>query len=763
MRYPQENRIAAAMSMLIAWIAIGGSGASAKDHTIDDISRAWKARAERIRTGRIEWKETVWFAKGQSSWLAFQRPDLQGRPFPPEDTLIEYQRLLSFEGSHAYRYDSDGMHWEVGTLVKNRMLSVYSGSEQRTTHTLRPYPYAHVYSGAEYLMDDHLWPLRSWRAGLSTWFPFDLSSLHLTGRRESIDGHECIALDTSFRTDNPQSSVAGVTLGTTYWISPGQDFSIVGYTRRRQDFDRPTLEYRTTYVRDAHGEWLPSAWRMVRGGGERPDEVVEAVVTRCEINIPIDSSEFELEFVPGTMVQDFRTDDIYIVREGGRKRQLSRAERLQNLPYEYFLATDSPEDGSVGDWSIHQIVWITAFGVSVSATIAMLLRRRRHDSIRFARLLAPTVFCASFVSSGTATGAKDYTIDDISRAWKARAERIRTGRIEWKETRWLAKGGSPAWGAGFANSQDRNYPPEDTTIEYQRLLLFEGQRKLRYDWDGIDWCHDEFVKNRSASVYTGSEQRTTFTRHPYPYGQVNAQADNLSYVHMWPLRAWRAGVPMWFDIDLRTLEFESQREFVDGHECIVMTSSHTANNPMATNSGRTTVVKYSINPAQDFSIVGYSRGQLGGVSPDIQYRITYERHEQEEWCPARWQMIRGSGERPNEVVGAIVTRCEINPTIDASEFELAFVPGTMVEDYRTDEIYIAREGGRKRQLSRAERSQNLPYEYFLATESPETGSTGNWSVRTIVWIAAMGISIAAALTILLYRWRQNSRMIRAKS
>lgn len=160
---------------------------------------------------------------------------------------------------------------------------------------------------------------------------------------EAIGGFECIALETSPQALRELEAAGKRPWKRTYWISPEQEFAIVRSTLSLPNLPRPSEDLSIIYTHDANVGWYPSKWKLVAGGaGEHPDTIVEATVTRHELNVAPPATRFSYTFPAGTWVRDTRAgDESFIVREGGGKRPVTEQELLRGATYRDLLKTET--------------------------------------------------------------------------------------------------------------------------------------------------------------------------------------------------------------------------------------------------------------------------------------------------------------------------------------------------------------------------------------------------------------------------------------
>jgi hypothetical protein len=89
-----------------------------------------------------------------------------------------------------------------------------------------------------------------------------------------------------------------------------------------------------------------------------------------------------------------------------------------------------------------------------------------------------------------------------------------------------------------------------------------------------------------------------------------------------------------------------------------------------------------------------------------------------------------------------VEQFALNETIEDTAFQVTFPVGTWVRDYRTDEKYILREGGARREIEAGEFTGDN-YEQLLHSEPPSRALA-----RKRVW----GLAVSALLFLAIGGW-----------
>ena len=81
------------------------------------------------------------------------------------------------------------------------------------------------------------------------------------------------------------------------------------------------------YKKCERGDSVVSGWKISKfGEGGAVLSTVESVVTDAEINLPLDPSEFTIDFPAGTYVDNLAGPQDYIVRSDGSRRFIASSE-----------------------------------------------------------------------------------------------------------------------------------------------------------------------------------------------------------------------------------------------------------------------------------------------------------------------------------------------------------------------------------------------------------------------------------------------------
>jgi outer membrane lipoprotein-sorting protein len=367
--------------MAFAITGLLASGLLAQETTKDEIVRDWKARQERVKSGRFEWTQEQTDTKGVISywWKAIPRPgnkDIKG-DIPPKDTTHTYQCSVVFEGKKL-REESRIPSWDrnTNTYTVRSIIAVFDGS---TSSRLQdPFPGLKWHQGDIRKEAHHidfnnlgLQPiLMTFRALTPYMRAYDVSRFEVRDTKAVIAKIPCVELWQGNATQ----------VEDRLWVDPARGFVLVRCSQFLQGHLAHQLD--VNYKRDGE-EWVPSQWTVVFNRGGKLERFYQARVTQYELNVPIPKSDFEIDFPPGTRVTDDKNNREWIVRPDGGKRMLTGKERfspqdeeiqtevMQSVPAE----SSPPRDSRT--W------WIVATAaVAAAALVLSFFTYRRFTALR---------------------------------------------------------------------------------------------------------------------------------------------------------------------------------------------------------------------------------------------------------------------------------------------------------------------------------------------------------------------------------------------
>ncbi len=320
------------------------------------------------------------------------------------------------------------------------------------------------------------------------------------------------------------------------------------------------------------------------------------------------------------------------------------------------------------------------------------------------------------------------TIEQISAAWKTRQERVRSARIEWKETELIPKGMKPApvssaAGKGRSPAATREpMPPTDLSLERSRTVLLNG-RMLRMNREGPYWHSGRAEVDQDAyvSTYDGEVAKSFFDEKSIGelIGFIEVQARNQDFDNrnLLPMAlAFRPCDPDMGGRDLAGSTVSPGMETIAGRPCVVITG----------NPARSSYESLWLDPHRDFVVLRIQDESGNGGRIDT-FDISYQKDPSHGWVPSEWKWTATGGisGRLFGRAAAKVTRYAVNTDIPKSAFQFEFPVGTYVSDLReaNAERYIVRQGGKKRIITDAEirRGAGANYKELLSTESGQAG------------------------------------------
>jgi hypothetical protein len=363
----------------LSWVISGASAQVQPSPTLETIRQAWEDREQRVRTVKIEWVERMTIAKGYLSSLFADIPSARedvgipaGAVVPPLDTTFDVPSSMTLDGAKL-RYTRNDQQWssKVNGYVLQPEICVYDGDVGKSLlpngTPSTPYPSAIVRRANPAARFVHMMPiLMTYRALLPSFRGFNVESMEPTGGRAIIDNNTCVEL---------QETGSGNTL--RIWLDPSLGYVMVRYLSLVQDHVRCKLDIR--YVNGPDRNPVPKEWSFAwftRDG--KLESAASATVTKFEIDAAVNGGDFELEFPPGTLVNDStnpKSEVNYIAKERGKKRNIPREE--MRATYEQLIASEPGNALGKKDRS-----WSIAVGVSVAVAVlagAILVWRRRSS------------------------------------------------------------------------------------------------------------------------------------------------------------------------------------------------------------------------------------------------------------------------------------------------------------------------------------------------------------------------------------------------
>jgi hypothetical protein len=161
-----------------------------------------------------------------------------------------------------------------------------------------------------------------------------------------------------------------------YWVDIRRKACLMRYVWLNND-RTPHMTIDISYTDDATHGPVPTKWtvRQYEQGAVLAQQE-EVKVSSYELNTAIDADEFRITFPVGAVVTDQRTSELFIVREGGKKRPISPREQSSGISYQQLLNSE-PDEAFGGGRSTLAIVMLVLTVFVIIVLIWLSVRQRR--------------------------------------------------------------------------------------------------------------------------------------------------------------------------------------------------------------------------------------------------------------------------------------------------------------------------------------------------------------------------------------------------
>src|SRR5665213_840345 len=354
--------------------------------TIETIYNVLQSREQRIRSCAFSWTEAITVSKGGLSAFTPAQYKSGAPQQPAEDKTSNGAYRLVLDGGKIRAEGNPLMETPTGGGLQDQTYILKEGLYKSYTPkgAAMDYPAGAISNGAQYKgaqgwqAAPHLMPLimalRPFRYEGVLFDRFTTRYSIIPGQ-QVVRGRKCTVIK-----DVPERPNRSYNM---LWLDNERDYMPVRFSLQRGDVTLLQIDYLRW---DSVGsEWLPIEWKktlMNSDGGVNRSAL--AVVNERSVNQPVDEKEFTLEFPVGTHVTDYmdpKNPQDYIVREEGRKREITKSE-LGVLTHEQLLNSE-PSDHSLVRrrlWLQGLIALSVALGVAVAVLVYRVWRRRRGDS-----------------------------------------------------------------------------------------------------------------------------------------------------------------------------------------------------------------------------------------------------------------------------------------------------------------------------------------------------------------------------------------------
>jgi len=301
--------------LALAFFAAFGGEQKSEEPGIEKLREIWQSRHEHITNARFEWHEKLNLPKGSLVNLGTPRAfNPNGLIIPNADVTLEPRDSLKLEGNKVWRRRlSKSWAGESGIARDSDDLNLFDG-EKRTyfrptgidafpSATIRSASYAldlvDLHAKAIFLGTKPAHP----SLGLMTDFVMDKE-------RKRVDTTVCCILTC----ERPSGVVE------TVWVAVEDGYAVRRWTKTGARDGALIEQLDITYVTDKKFGLVPIAWK---GLALKSDQTVRttfsARVDRYTINGASMAKDFQMDFPPGTHVDDLDSKTSYIVPRAKKK------------------------------------------------------------------------------------------------------------------------------------------------------------------------------------------------------------------------------------------------------------------------------------------------------------------------------------------------------------------------------------------------------------------------------------------------------------
>lgn len=303
----------------------------------DDVLAAWRATAESNGGVRLRFVETVF-----SSQPLAKSPD--GRVvFSEAKTPIEYRREVDYVADgRRWKLDSNGSAWELSLsqVVQKRQVDCWNGDIRTAFDRIEGKPSlircpgwmsSHDAACMFRIMPQHI--------------PLVLLTQPTAAKCSLFDPVDWIAEGEMVSTEDVAGSLLKQRLTSKRWAQVVATVIVnhnPPFLLRR--YERGGLTVSVDYT--AHPEFgvVPKRWKVTEltqdKGAVHRDTLME--VETIELRCKLEDSDFQVEFPPGTVVQDASKSEIsmFFVRNDGSRREITESEWVAGIDYDRLTGSE---------------------------------------------------------------------------------------------------------------------------------------------------------------------------------------------------------------------------------------------------------------------------------------------------------------------------------------------------------------------------------------------------------------------------------------
>ncbi len=316
---------------------------------------------------------------------------------------------------------------------------------------------------------------------------------------------------------------------------------------------------------------------------------------------------------------------------------------------------------------------------------------------------------------------------EVEREWRARQQKIQTLRCEIavKKTV-LAEALDALDGSG-------KYPPNDTELAMSYRLLLKGDGKFYTSREGkeFDLSSGRIIERVYQNGWLDGRRRTFFAavvtkEDSFPSGMIRGKSSDWDNYHILPMLLSAIPFnPHFSPATEEPYELYDLRPVIEGVRCVRYGPVSQTEKPM---------YLFDVAPEKGMAIARITKTWMG--TELWHANISLEEVQDIGWLPKAFEVNQYYGKQLAESFTADVVSIEVNSTIDDAEFFVDFPVGTLVSEKLGDKsrVYVRKENGQERIVTRQERMNGFDYQRYLVTESGEAVPVKRSSTRYALWL-----------------------------
>lgn len=373
--------------------------------------------------------------------------------------------------------------------------------------------------------------------------------------------------------------------------------------------------------------------------------------------------------------------------------------------------------------------------------------------ISWGGMIASVVWIISAQGTCRAQQAKP-TIEQILRVWKERQDKVSTARFELECEETLHKGSTSLLTAdrrkkiGLPPETEPN-PPRDYLVKGTSGLSLDGP-KLRYSYEQPQWdpIGKQLYQQSYLDVFDGKlykfleKPSSGQVDHPEAAIRKVERSESALKYPMLPLIYAVRGNHSQFFQKLGNFQVSGQSANIDGRSCVELIQSSGHRNKREV---------FYLDQERNYVVV--RQLILSGDMPMWQLNINYRPDSEIGWIPQSWEYVIRIGK--GDIINSgryKVAHYNINPPLDANEFDISFPPGTCVHDESSGHYvkYVIREDG--------DRGRAVPANLNPTYESlQKAGARINRRVMPRIWASIFVLALGGLIWLWSRRRKRDPR------